>query len=574
MASYKDFTFPLNAYSHILCKDYGDFEYLHYGLFEQGNPNIKKAQQRATDLLFSHLPPCPCRVLEVGIGLGTTLSNLVKMGYDATGITPDTNQIRYAQNLHGESLSIFCEKLEDFADAQKFDLIIFQESAQYIDTATLFGKASNLLRDNGQIIIMDEVSLRKSSPSEPGLPLIDDYISLGDTWGFDTIKQLDLSSQAAPTNAYILDAVTRYREDLVHDLDLPIEEIDGLIHAVQNHLSKYNDGRYGYGFLQLKKKAPEQRAWVTEWAHSENETELLSLFRAAFGHEMLPAFWRWKYQGLDTLGALVRRDDQAVAFYGGLPRAVQLFGVSATAVQIGDVMVHPQERGVLTRKGPFFLAAAKFSERFVGHGKVFSLAFGFPSERACRLGTRLGLYEQVGEIMRVSWPALQARPSLKVRTRILKPDQHTIVDRLWKQMAEALRDQVVGVRDWNYLQRRYLSHPTLNYQVFLVSSRWTGSPVGIFVVRILEDSVELLDLIAPPKHMPILVHNVRRLAWNLDKPLAYAWITAQHAPLLAGETGEITSTDIPLPNICWMPGIPASELQDRWWLMGGDTDFR
>lgn len=84
MASYKDFTFPLNAYSHILCKDYGDFEYLHYGLFEQGNPNIKKAQQRATDLLFSHLPPCPCRVLEVGIGLGTTLSNLVKMGYDAT----------------------------------------------------------------------------------------------------------------------------------------------------------------------------------------------------------------------------------------------------------------------------------------------------------------------------------------------------------------------------------------------------------------------------------------------------------------------------------------------------------
>jgi len=161
-----------------------------------------------------------------------------------------------------------------------------------------------------------------------------------------------------------------------------------------------------------------------------------------------------------------------------------------------------------------------------------------------------------------------------VRSRILKPDQHTIVDRLWNQMAEALRDQVVGVRDWNYLERRYLSHPTLNYQVFLVSSRWTGSPVGIFVVRILEDSVELLDLIAPPKHMPILVHNVRRLAWNLDKPLAYAWITAQHAPLLSGETGEITPTDIPLPNICWTPGIPASELQDRWWLMGGDTDFR
>ncbi|MGZ4955526.1 MAG: GNAT family N-acetyltransferase [Methylobacter sp.] len=572
MSSYKNFTFPLNAYSHILCKDYGDFEYLHYGLFEQHAQDIKRAQQRATDLLFSHLPPCPCRILEVGIGLGATLSKLINAGYDATGITPDENQIHYAKNLHGETLPAFCTKLEDFSDTRKFDLILFQESAQYIDTTTLFRTASNLLRDGGQIIIMDEVSLRKSS--EPGLPLIDDYISLGSSSGFDIIKQLDLSSQAAPTNAYILDAVTRYRENLVHDLDLPTEEIDGLIHAVQNHLSKYNDGRYGYGFLQLKKKAPEQRAWVTEWAHPENETELLSLFRAAFGHDMPAELWRWKYQGLDTLGTIVRRDDQTVAFYGGLPRAIRLFGTPATAVQIGDVMVHPQERGVLTRKGPFFLATASFSERFVGQGKVYSLAFGFPSERAYRLGARLGLYEQVGEIMRVSWPSLKARPSLKMRTRILKPDQHTIVDNLWLQMAEALHDQVVGVRDWNYLQRRYLNHPTLSYQVFLVSSRWTRSPIGIFVVRILEDSVELLDLIAPPKHMPILVHNVRRLACNLDKPLAYAWITAQHAALLAGETGEITPTGIPLPNICWTPGIPANELQGRWWLMGGDTDFR
>ena len=93
MRPYKNFTFPLNVYSHILCKDYGDFEYLHYGLFEQDDQDIRRAQQRATDLLFSHLPPSPCRILEVGIGLGTTLSKLVKAGYDATGITPDENQI-------------------------------------------------------------------------------------------------------------------------------------------------------------------------------------------------------------------------------------------------------------------------------------------------------------------------------------------------------------------------------------------------------------------------------------------------------------------------------------------------
>ena len=91
--------------------------------------------------------------------MGTTLNKLVKAGYDVTGITPDENQIHYAKNLHGESLPAFCEKLEDFSGTRKFDLIIFQESAQYIDTASLFRKASDLLCDGGQIIIMDEMSL-------------------------------------------------------------------------------------------------------------------------------------------------------------------------------------------------------------------------------------------------------------------------------------------------------------------------------------------------------------------------------------------------------------------------------
>jgi hypothetical protein len=573
MSSYKNFTYPLNAYAHILCKDYGGFEYLHYGLFEQNNQDIKIAQQRSTELLFAHLPPSPCRILEVGIGLGTTLSKLLNAGYDALGITPDENQIQYAKNVHGDSFPVFCERLEDFSDGQKFDLILFQESAQYIDTTSLFQAAAKLLRAEGQIIIMDEISLNQPLSSEPSLPFIDNYITTGNTFGFEVTKQLDLSKQASP-QMYLMDSVTRHREGIALELNLPIEDINGLIKAIKIHLDKYLDGRYGYCFLQLKKKSPGQRAWITEWANPEHEAEILDLFRDAFGHEMSQQQWRWKYRGLDIQGVLVRCEGKVVAFYGGMPRAVHLFGSPATAVQIGDVMVHPQERGFLKRKGPFFLAASTFSERFVGNNKAYSLAFGFPSERAYRLGARLGLYEQVGEIKRVTWPAIQARPSLKIRIRPLKTDQHTEVDQLWAEMSTAFNDQVIGTRNWDYIQQRYLNHPTLSYQIFLVSSRWSGKPVGIFVVRILEDSVELLDLIAQPKYIPILVGNACRLAWNLNKPQVFSWITAQHAPLLAGRIGEITPLNIPLPNICWMPGIPASELQDRWWLMGGDSDFR
>ena len=403
---------------------------------------------------------------------------------------------------------------------------------------------------------------------------MDEYISLGNESGFDVIEQLDLSIQALPTNAYILDSVTRYRENLIDELDLPTEEIDGLINNAKLYLDKYNDGRYGYWFLHFKKKLPEPRAWVSDLADPGNEAELLDLFRSAFGHEMPPELWRWKYQGLDTLGTTGAARRPAVAFYGGMPRAIHLFGSPAMAVQIGDVMVHPEQRGILTRKGPFFQAAASFLERFVGQDKAFPIAFGFPSERAYRLAAHLGLYDKVGELKRVSWPALQARPSYKISMRPLSHDKGTTVNRLWREMAEALQDQVVGVRDWHYVQHRYLQHPAFTYQLYLISSRLTGTPIGIIVIRILDDAVELLDIIAPPRHVAMLVHCLRRLTWNLGKPQAYTWITTQHADLLAGDTGEITPTGIIIPHNRWTPGIPASELMDRWWLMGGDTDFR
>jgi hypothetical protein len=326
--------------------------------------------------------------------------------------------------------------------------------------------------------------------------------------------------------------------------------------------------------LHFKKNLSNPIVWVSDLADPGNEAELLDLFRVAFGHEMPPELWRWKYQGLDTLGTLVRHEGRPVAFYGGMPRAVRLFGSPATAVQIGDVMVHPEVRGTLTRKGPFFQAATSFLERFVGQDKVFPIAFGFPSERAYRLAARLGLYVRVGELFRVSWSALQARPSWKVSMRPLSHDQGATVDRLWHEMADALQDQVVGVRDWAYMQHRYLNHPTQAYQLYLVSTRLAKKPIGIIVIRVLDDAVELLDVIAPPKRMATLVHCLRRLTWSLGKPQAYAWITAQHANLLAGDAGEITPTGIIIPHNCWTPGIPASELLGSWWLMGGDTDFR
>jgi len=314
--------------------------------------------------------------------------------------------------------------------------------------------------------------------------------------------------------------------------------------------------------------------WLAGWAGPEDEQALLALFRRAFGQDMPAALWRWKYPGPGFCGTVARRrDGRLVAFYGGIPRDIHLFGAPARAVQIGDVMVDPQERGVLTRHGPFFLAATHYLRQRVGRTKTFPLAFGFPSSRAYRLGEHLGIYANVGEILRIDWPALDARPSLWLRARPLDETGAAAADRLWLEMAAALSRQIVGVRDFAYLRRRYLEHPTLRYRVLLASKRLGGAPFGVVVVRELDGQLELVDLVAPPERLAALAHLVRRLAFGLGKPRAYAWITARHAPLLAGETGAVSPENIIVPALAWPQATPPADIDGRWWLMGGDTDF-
>jgi hypothetical protein len=141
-------------------------------------------------------------------------------------------------------------------------------------------------------------------------------------------------------------------------------------------------------------------------------------------------------------------------------------------------------------------------------------------------------------------------------------------------MAAALSGGIVGLRDWAYLQRRYLEHPTIAYLAFLVVSRLTHAPFGIIVLRKHEEAVELMDLVAPPERIAALVGIARRLAHDQGKPLLFAWISRQHAALWAGASGTAKSLDIALPTLGWPSGIDANTIYERWWLTGGDTDFR
>jgi SAM-dependent methyltransferase len=245
--AYRDFYYPLNVFMHILTHEEGEVPYLHYVLFESEHDSLPVAQERSTELLLSRLPPPPARVLEAGIGLGTTLHRLTAMGYEAVGITPDEKQIAVVRERYGDAVDARCVAFEQFPLPDRFDAVLFQESSQYIDAQALFARAREL---TSHVIVLDEFALRPVDL--PGaLHSYDAFLAAAQQHGFEKTEELDLSTKAPPSIDYFTTRFPRHRQRLIEDLGLTDQQVDELIEGGIRYRELYDNGTYGYRLLQF-----------------------------------------------------------------------------------------------------------------------------------------------------------------------------------------------------------------------------------------------------------------------------------------------------------------------------------
>lgn len=242
--AYRDFYYPLNVFMHILTHEEGEVPYLHYGIFENAQESLAQAQERSTELLVSRLPDPPARLLEVGIGLGTTLHRLTRLGYDVVGITPDEKQIAVVRERYGNDVNARCVAFEEFPLVEHFDTVFFQESSQYIDAQALFAKAHEL---TPHVIVLDEFAFRPGGT----LHRYDEFLAAAERHGFRKSEELDLSKNAPPSIDYFTERLPRYRDRLIEDLGLTGQQVDELIESGQRYRQSYDDGTYGYRLLQF-----------------------------------------------------------------------------------------------------------------------------------------------------------------------------------------------------------------------------------------------------------------------------------------------------------------------------------
>ncbi|KPA11502.1 Glycosyl transferase, group 1 domain protein [Candidatus Magnetomorum sp. HK-1] len=567
---YKTLMFPLNVYALALYMEEGRLDYLHYGLFSDKKVRIREAQQFSTDLLIKYLPAPPCNILEIGIGFGTTLHMLVESGYNVTGITPEYSQFTIAKKkLEGKAVKLECVSFESYInDSKKYSAIIMQESFQYIDPLYVFNKSFDLLEDNGLLIIIDEVCLKRKEPGIDNLPFFKHMQAQAIRCGYLLEKHINLSEMAIPTLPYLLKIIDKHNKEILDQLNIDKKILFQLISSLKLYYKKYQNGCYGYVMLSLKKEKPPQ--WRISGLYEKDASAMRELFNTVFGHEITHKFWEWKYANNRGRSVIACHNNKAVAHYGGLTRDIFFKGKPEKAIFPVDVMVLPEKRN----NGLFFLTASTFIERNLGYGTPHLIACGFPNRKAMQIGEQKGLYKEVGKIVKISWPIISndiyvIKNSYNVLT-CLNNLNHKQIDILWNMMRADLNHSIIVVRNYNYINYRYLKHPEQSYDIFLISDMIENKPLGLIILKQEEKSCLLMDIVGPLKNFSLLIEQARRLC---KKKSMYTWITETYSQHFEGDDSEIYDLDIRVPTGIWTSGPDPESIKGLWWLTAGDTDF-
>ncbi|MEX0904064.1 MAG: methyltransferase domain-containing protein [Pseudohongiellaceae bacterium] len=555
---YETLSFPLNVYAKLLQLDGKPVDYLHFGLFETADEDVYSAQQRSTDLIFDHLPKAPASILEVGMGLGTLQKILLEKGYRAQGITPDRPQYEIARHKLGDSATIHCTGFETFRTEVRFDTIISQESAQYIDILELLPKVNSLLKPGGRFILLDEVCLHSDEPGNEALHNPRHIKFLACALGMELRYEQDLALRARYSMNYLAQRLTRYREIILRDLEIGEEQLRELETAMARYISRYRDGGYGYTLMvfgKAGKDVPHVGYFSAEGLAGLQE---LSPPRAK---QRLTSLWHWKNREKRLKAIACWQKGRLKSYSEGTLRDILYFGQFQSAMQIGKAFSTEAQSAAADTK-----LDQIFQQRFIGYGAPCLLAYGcFKPDTADQAHP---LYDSAGRLSKLRWRRAKKMPMLRYKIRTLDEDDVVLVDTLWQRMADHSGDMILGVRDWDYLRRRYLEYPGKGYILLKLLRRLNAQAVAVVVLKEEVSCCQLVDFIGAPKNLPAGLQAARRYAASRGLDEVHTLASDMVSALL--KAAPATSREAQ----CWIPagrdGPTPAEINGKWWLMPGD----
>lgn len=308
----------------------------------------------------------------------------------------------------------------------------------------------------------------------------------------------------------------------------------------------------------------------------EDMVALLSLHQTVFGSCADGEWFSWKYRAGQSKGYSLWHGSEMVAHCGGIPRNFLVGQETQAWLQIGDVMVAPAWRGVLTRTSAFWRVSEATYRNFLGNEKPFRVGFGFPNLRHMQLAEKTELAWQAANIQQLTWHCDSPWPSLGWgwQVEVASTPSASLIEAAWRNMVHAFsaQDIALGERSWPHILWRYINRPDKNYRFAVLRRPWLRRAVGVLILSA-QAPWQWLDWIGPPDLLPKACTAARKLALQAGAQELTAWCS----PLVEE---FLRSTPVSQRTTVAALGVPRySDLQGKslqtfpWWFMGGDTDF-
>ena len=136
-----------------------DTDDLHFGYWPDGEKptprNFAWAQENHSRLIIDKIPGDAKRILDVGSGSGNLALKLLDVGYGVDCVIPSEYLAAAVQEkLNGRGKTHIC-KFEDLSSPERYDVIIFSESFQYVNMAESLEKVEKMLSPGGHLLICD-----------------------------------------------------------------------------------------------------------------------------------------------------------------------------------------------------------------------------------------------------------------------------------------------------------------------------------------------------------------------------------------------------------------------------------
>jgi SAM-dependent methyltransferase len=193
-------------FAAICGKHFLGLEHLHYGYWPEGLAvtinNVRIAQENYTNFLVSQIPAGVRTILDVGCGSGYTAKRLSEMGYSVACVSPSPVLSGKVRELMGDTCHVFECKYEELQTEDKYDLVLFSESFQYIKVRRSLDKTLEIINPGGYLLICD--IFRKDVVLEPGQKgvggghTLSRFYNQATAHSFEAVKDIDITSQTMP----------------------------------------------------------------------------------------------------------------------------------------------------------------------------------------------------------------------------------------------------------------------------------------------------------------------------------------------------------------------------------------